>query len=47
MADNFEVRNAKKIIIKVQHNIKFSLLYDKNKSLNKKIKLEKIRKETR
>ena len=47
VADNFEVRNAKKIIIKVQHNIKFSLLYDKNKSLNKKIKLEKIRKETR
>ena len=47
VADNFELRNAKKIIIKVQHNIKFSLLYDKNKSLNKKIKLEKIRKETR
>ena len=47
VADNFEVRNAKKITIKVQHNIKFSLLYDKNKSLNKKIKLEKIRKETR
>jgi len=47
VADNFEVRNAKKIMIKVQRNIKFSLLYDKNKSLNKKIKLEKIRKETR
>jgi len=46
VADNIEIRNAKKIIIKVQSNIKFNLLYDKNASLQKKIKLEQIRKET-
>ena len=47
VADNIEVRNAKKIIIKVQNKIKFSLLYDKNTSLQKKIKLEQLRKEIR
>ena len=46
VADNIEIRNAKQIIIKVQSNIKFNLLYDKNASLQKKIKLEQIRKET-
>ena len=46
VADNVEVRNAKKVIIKVQSKIKFNLLYDKNSSLQKKIKLEQIRKET-
>ena len=46
VADNIEFRNAKKIIIKVNKNIKFNLLYDKNASLQKKIKLEQIRKET-
>ena len=46
VADNIEVRNAKKIIVKVQTKIKFSLLYDKNTSLHKKIKLEQLRKET-
>ncbi len=45
VADNIEVRNAKKIIVKIQSRIKFSLLYDKNSSLQKKIKLEQIRKE--
>ena len=45
VADNVEVRNAKKIIIKVQNKIKFSLLYDKNTSLQKKIKLEQLRNE--
>ena len=45
VADNVEIRNAKKIIIKVQSKIKFSLLYDKNASLQKKIKLEQLRKE--
>ena len=44
VADNIEVRNAKKIIIYVQNKIKFNLLYDKNKSLQKKIKLEQLRK---
>ena len=46
VADNIEVRNAKKITVKVQKKIKFSLLYDKNSSLQKKIKLEQLRKET-
>ncbi len=46
VADNVEVRNAKKIVIKVQNKIKFSLLYDTNTSLQKKIKLEQLRKET-
>jgi len=46
VADNVEVRNAEKIIIKVQSKIKFSLLYDKSTSLQKKIKLEQIRRET-
>ena len=35
VADNVEVRNAKKIIIKVLNKIKFNLLYDKNTSLQK------------
>ena len=45
VADNIEVRNVKKVEIKVQKKIKFNLLYDKNSSLQKKIKLEQIRKE--
>ncbi len=46
VADNFEVRNSKSIIIKTNNKIKFNLLYDKNRSLQKKIKIEQIRKET-
>ena len=46
VADNIEVRNAKNIIIKTNQRIKFNLLYDKNKSLQKKIKIEQLRKET-
>ena len=45
VADNLEVRNAKKIIVRVQKKIKFKLLYDSNRSLQKKIKLEQLRKE--
>ena len=45
VADNIEVRNAKTINIKVNRKIKFQLLYDNNRSLQKKIKLEQIRKE--
>jgi len=45
VADNVEVRNAKKISIKVLTKIRFNLLYDKNASLQKKIKLEQLRKE--
>ena len=46
VADNLEIRNANKITIYVKDKIKFNLLYDKNKSLQKKIKLERLRKET-
>jgi len=45
VADNIEVRNIKKVAVKVQNKIKFNLLYDKNSSLHKKIKLEQLRKE--
>jgi len=46
VADNFEFRNAKNITIKTNRKIKFNLLYDSNRSLQKKIKIEQIRKET-
>ena len=45
VADNMEVRNAKSIVIKKNNKIKFNLLYDKNRSLQKKIKIEQLRKE--
>ena len=45
VADNYEVRNAKFISIKTNKKIKFNLLYDSNRSLQKKIKIEQIRKE--
>ena len=44
VADNFEVRNIESIIIKNNSKIKFKLLYDKDNSLTKKIKLEQYRK---
>ena len=46
VADNIEVRNAKNVTIRTNQNIKFNLMYDKNKSLQKKIKIEQLRKET-
>ncbi len=46
VADNSEVRNAKNIIIKTNQKIKFNLLYDSNRSLQKKIKVEQLRRET-
>jgi len=46
VADNLEVRNAKSIIVKTNNKIKFNLLYDKNRSLQKKINIEQIRNET-
>ena len=46
VADNIEIRNAKNIVVKTNQKIKFNLLYDKNKSLQKKIKLEQLRRET-
>ena len=46
VADNLEVRNAKSIIVKTNNKIKFNLLYDKSRSLQKKIKIEQLRGET-
>ena len=46
VADNLEVRNVKNVIIKTNNSIKFKLLYDKNNSLEKKIKLEQSKKQT-
>ena len=45
VADNIEVRNARNIIIKSNQKIKFNLLYDQNRSLQKKIKIEQLRKD--
>ena len=45
VADNLEVRNAKHIVIKKDKVVKFNLLFDKNRSLQKKIKIEQLRKE--
>jgi len=45
VADNYEVRNAKIIIIEIDKKISFNLLNDKTNSLNKKNQIEKIRNE--
>ena len=47
VADNIEVRNAKLISIKTDKKIKFNLIFDKNRSLQKKIKIEQLRNETK
>ena len=46
VADNYEVRNAEIINIETSKKIIFELLYDKNNSLQKKIKIEQLRRET-
>ncbi len=46
VADNLEIRNAKYISIKTNHKIKFNLLYDQNRSLQKKINIEQLKRET-
>ena len=46
VADNIEVRNAKNIIVKTNKKIRFNLLYDQSRSLQKKIKIEQLRRET-
>ncbi len=45
VSDNIEVRNAKSISIKTNKKIKFNLFFDKNRSLQKKIKIEQLRNE--
>jgi len=47
VADNFEVKNAKTIIIQINKKIKFILLYNRHSSLEKKIKIEQLIKETK
>ena len=47
VADNVEIRNAKSIIVKTNKKIQFNLLFDKNRSLQKKIKIEQLRNETK
>ena len=47
VADNIEIRNAKNIIVRTNKKTKFNLLYNANRSLEKKIKLEQIKKETK
>jgi len=42
VADNVEIRDIKKVQIKISENLKFNLLYDKNKSLDKRIKFEQL-----
>ena len=46
VADNLEIRNAKKITVTTNKKIRCKLLFDQNKSLQKKIKLEQLRRET-
>ena len=47
VADNIEIRNAKSISIGTNKKIQFNLLFDKNRSLQKKIKIEQLRNETK
>tara|TARA_Y100000591_G_scaffold313040_1_gene318123 strand:- start:221 stop:982 length:762 start_codon:yes stop_codon:yes gene_type:complete len=42
VADNIEIRDVKKVQIKISKHLNFSLLYDKNKSLDKRIKFEQL-----
>ena len=45
VADNVEFRNIKNVKIFINRKIKFNLLYDTKNSLNKKIKIEQVRRE--
>ena len=45
VADNVEFRNIKNVKIYINRKIKFNLLYDSKNSLNKKIKIEQVRRE--
>ena len=45
VADNFEVRNAVELTVIENKKIIFNLLYNKNRSIEKKIKIEQLRNE--
>jgi len=47
VADNVEFRNSINIKVKTKKKIRFNLLYDPNRSLQKKIKLEQLRGEVK
>ena len=47
VADNVEVRDIKKVTIKINKKSIFTLLYDKNKGLDKRIKKEQLIKKTK
>ena len=42
VADNFEVRNIKKVIVRIQKKVKFNLLYDKKSSLHKMMRNKQL-----
>ena len=44
VVDNIEIRDIKNIKVKISKKISFNLLYDKNKSLDKRIKIEQMKK---
>jgi len=44
VADNVEVRNIKSLLIRMDKKIKINILFDRNRSLTKRIKLEQVRK---
>ena len=43
VADSFEIRNATLIKVKIDKKAKFSLMFNKHYSLNKKIKIEQLK----
>ena len=47
VADNYEFRNVKQITITTDKRTKFRLLYDKENSLSKKIKIEQNKRQTK
>ena len=47
VADNVEIRNIKFLTVKIKKNIKINLLYDRNQTLNKRIKIEQFIKSTK
>ena len=47
VADNIEVRNVKRLKTKTNKSIKIVLLYDRDRSLVKRIKIEQLRRNTK
>ena len=47
VADNIEIRNIKSLLVRINKKIRINLLYDSNRSLVKRIKLEQLRKNTK